>query len=490
MPPKHVPVRAAPANPTVRVLARQAFSRVAGAPLIGGNAVDLLIDGRANFDAWLASIRAARSSVLFENYIFGDDHLAREFREALVERAAAGVRVCVVRDWLGSLGEASNHFWAPLRAAGGEVRTYNPIHFTSPLGWLSRDHRKLLVVDSAIAFVSGVCVSARWLGDPTKGIPPWRDTGVAIRGPAVREMAIAFAENWTRLGDALPEDLPALQVAPAPAGDVDLRVVATLPSTTGLYRLDQMIAAIAQRTLWLTDAYFVGTSAYVQGLVSAARDGVDVRLLVPGTSDLPGVGALSRAGYRPLLEAGIRIFEWNGSMLHAKTAVADGRWARIGSSNLNLASWMGNCEIDVSVENTAFAERMQALYEEDLGNATEVVLDGRRARRRPRPRGGPKGQSSGRAAAGAMRIANAMGAAIAERRVLASSEGGTLAAGGFGLTVVAIVASLWPRVVAWPLAAVALWFAISLFTRFLSVSARAKPPPEPVKAPPPPSTPS
>ena len=159
-----------------------------------------------------------------------------------------------------------------------------------------------------------------------------------------------------------------------PSGQVDLRVVATVPNTAGLYRLDQLIAAMARRSLWISDAYFVGVAPYVQALSAAARDGVDVRLLVPGTSDVPAVAAISRAGYRPLLEAGVRVFEWNGSMMHAKTAVADGRWARVGSSNLNLASWIGNCELDLAIEDEAFARCMEAQYESDLGNATEIVL--------------------------------------------------------------------------------------------------------------------
>ena len=143
------------------------------------------------------------------------------------------------------------------------------------------------------------------------------------------------------------------------------------------------MASLARRTLWLTDAYFAGTSSYVQALRSAAQDGVDVRLLVPGAgSDIPMMQAVSRAGYRALLEAGIRVLEWNGSMLHAKTAVADARWARVGSTNLNLASWVGNRELDVVVENAAFGRRMAEMFQEDIANATEIVLH-RWARVRP-----------------------------------------------------------------------------------------------------------
>ena len=157
-----------------------------------------------------------------------------------------------------------------------------------------------------------------------------------------------------------------------------LRVPATVPSIAGLYRLDQLIAAMATRSLWITDPYFLGVTPYVQALRAAAMDGVDVRLLVPGASDVPWVSHMSRAGYRSLMEAGIRVFEWNGPMVHAKTAVADRRWARVGSTNLNLASWIGNYELDVAIEDVAVARQMADMYESDLQRATEIVLDRRR----------------------------------------------------------------------------------------------------------------
>jgi cardiolipin synthase len=497
-----LPRRTLPDGPSVRVLAEQAFSRAAGAPLLAGNCVDLLIDARVNFDAWLAAIRGAESLVLLENYIFRDDDTGRAFRDALAERAAAGVRVCVIRDWMGCIGQSSAHFWQPLVAAGGEVRTYNPFSPASPFGWLSRDHRKLVVVDNTVAFVGGICVSGTWLGDEKRHIDPWRDTAIGVRGPALRDLANAFADTWATLGEPLPADVLELTDRCLPAGQVDLRVVATVPNTAGLYRLDQLIAAMSRKSLWITDAYFVGVAPYVQALSSAARDGVDVRLLVPGTSDIPAVAAISRAGYRPLLEAGVRVFEWDGSMLHAKTAVADSRWARVGSSNLNLSSWIGNCELDIAVEDEAFARCMEAQYESDLGNATEIVLKLPKSRRKPNlgeeppeskageaaadaeppppkpanespasARKGPpypraRGGSSGRAAAGAMRIANSVGAAIANRRVLGRSESSLLMIAGVVLIACAIVGVLWPQLVAWPLALLAAWIGTSLVVSY------------------------
>jgi cardiolipin synthase len=451
---------------TFRPLAEQALSRAAGAPLSLGNRVGLLIDARANFDAWLEAIASARHNILFGNYIFRDDAIGKRFISALAERARAGVAVCVLHDWLGCLGQLRARFWQPLRDAGGEVRTFNPFDPLSPFGWINRDHRKLLTVDGKVGFVSGVCVSAAWLGDPARGRDPWRDTGVVLRGPAVADVERAFADTWATLGEPL-------QMAPstdiADAGDVALRVIATLPSSAGTYRMDQLIAALAHERLWLTDAYFIGVAPYLSALINAARDGVDVRLLVPGASDIPAVAALSRTGYRTLLEAGIRIYEWNGSMLHAKTAVADDRWARVGSSNLNIASWLGNCEIDVAVENAAFVQQLADQYQQDLDHATEIVLSRRRARpATPPPHRGLRGHgSAGRGAVGAMRMATTLGAALGNRRVLSDTETRTLLGGALLLLAVAAVAALWPWALAWPLGALAAWVGVGLVVRWL-----------------------
>jgi cardiolipin synthase A/B len=450
-----------------RLLAEQALSRAAGAPLLGGNAVELLIDGQAHYTAWLAAIRGARQRVLLENYIIRDDEVGQAFRDALVERAREGVFVAVIVDWMGCLGQSGASFWKPLREAGGRVQVFNPPQFGHSLGWMSRDHRKQLVVDGQLGFLSGVCISAKWLGNASRQVSPWRDTGVALRGPAVAELEVAFIDSWAASGGAPLPWMPLAELAQA--GDVSLRVIATQPATAGMYRLDQMIAAMARRSLWLTDAYFVGVAPYVQALSAAARDGVDVRLLVPGTSDIPLVASMSRSGYRPLLKAGIRVFEWNGSMLHAKTAVADGQWARVGSSNLNLASWLNNREIDVAIEDVGFAAQLAEQYEKDLANATEIVLAPRRNRRgdkvrrsqaRP-PHHRHMGGSSSRAAAGALRIANSMGAALTERRVLGDTETGTLTSAALLLALLASIAILWPAAIGWPVGALAAWFAIN-----------------------------
>jgi len=456
----------------LRLLADQALSRTAGAPLVGGNAVRLLKDAGENFPAWLDAIHGAERSIFFESYIVADDATGREFRDALAARARAGVRVHVLHDWLGSTGRVLRQFWRPLEASGASVRAFNPPRFDSPLGWLSRDHRKSICVDGRIAFVSGLCVSRQWLGNPAKGKEPWRDTGIAIQGPAVADIERAFAQVWATTGAQLgDDDLTASESIP-PAGDVSLRVVASAPATAGLMRLDQLIASIARTRLWLTDAYFFPITAYVQALCAAAKDGVDVRLLVPGVSDIPLISPMSRSAYRPLLESGVRVFEWNGTMLHAKTAVADGRWARVGSTNLNLASFIGNYELDVAVEDAGFAGLMERQYRDDLLRATEIVLEQRRRSRRPVPaqadvkraRRAPSG-SAGRAAAGAVRFGSTVGTALTNPGTLAYGNGRIMAAAAAGLVALAAISGFWPHAIAWPLAATALWFAMALLIR-------------------------
>jgi cardiolipin synthase len=460
---------AAPAR-VERVLAERAFFRAAGAPLVLGNDVRLLRDAGENFPAWLEAIGAAERCILFECYIIDDDAVGREMMSALADKARAGVRVRVVYDWLGS------RTFGPLRRmleeAGAEVRCFNPPRLDSPFGWLSRDHRKVIAIDGRVGFAGGLCVSAKWLGNRAKRIDPWRDTGLEIRGPAVAELERAFAEVWRAIG---PGPIPVAELTPpesiVSAGDYGVRVIAGRPSATGMFRLDQLIASVAESRLWLTDAYFVGWAPYVQALRAAARDGVDVRLLVPGASDIPVVAALSRAGYRPLLDAGVRVFEWNGSMLHAKSAIADTHWARVGSTNLNFASWMANFELDVAVEDARFADRMAKTYEEDLARATEIVLTRRNrvqaARREAREQGTRRAAaaSAGRAAAGALTIGSAVGAALTNRRVLGPAESGLLFKVAMVLLALSAVLVLWPRVLALPLAALGVWVAVAMLLK-------------------------
>ena len=470
----------------------QAFTRAAGAARVGGNRVRLLKDGPENYPAWLDAIGGACASVAFENFIFCEDATGRQFAAALMERARAGVRVRLVYDWLGCRGRASRRFWRALQQAGVEVRVFNPPHAAHPVGWLQRDHRKLLAVDGRVGFISGLCVGRDWSGDATTGREPWRDTGVQIEGPALADIEAAFEQVWTVTGVSLPAALAGAEPPASPqpgaaviqaVGDVALRVVATRPGTYSVLRLDQLIAAAARRTLWLTDAYFAGIPPFVEALRSAARDGVDVRLLVPGSSDITLLRPLSQAGYRPLLEAGVRVFQWQGPMLHAKTAVADGRWARVGSSNLNIASWVGNNELDVLVEDERFATDMQHMFEADLERATELVLRHERRRlgavaqdlrsslrrRREDWLSDTHTNQAGQAAAAALRLSRTVGAALTERQVLATTDARTVALVGLTALALGVGSILWPVLAAVPIALLLLWAALILFAKALAL---------------------
>ena len=453
----------------VRALAQQAFSRAAGGPLVSGNSIRLLKDARENYPAWLDAIARATRWVHFESYIIHEDAAGQQFSDALIAKARDGVPVRVIYDWMGGFGKTSRRFWNRLRAGGAEVRCYNPPTPASPLGWISRDHRKMLSVDGAVGFVSGLCVGQAWVGDPVRGIAPWRDTGVEVRGPAVRQIEDAFAHMWALIGSPLPDEGNLTAAATGPAGETALRIVATVPNTAGLLRLGELVAALARERLWLTDAYYAGIPTYVQALRAAARDGVDVRLLVPNGTDIPILRPLSKAGYRTLLEAGVRVFEWNGPMLHAKTAVADARWARVGSTNLNPASWLGNCELDVIVDDDAFGRQMEAMYLEDLTNATEVLLHERPIARHGtgqsdlQDSGG--GGSAGRAAAGLLRIGNTVGAAVTNQRSLEPVETRITLAVAVVLLIAGILVAVFPRLIAYPTAALVIWTAGALFYR-------------------------
>ncbi len=456
------------------------FFRTTAAPLVRGNAVRVLLDAEENYPAWLDAIRSARDTIHLEMYIVHNDRAGREFRDALVAKAREGVAVRVLYDWFGALRPSSFRFWRPLVAAGGEVRQVNPLRIDTLAAVGSRDHRKLLTVDGRVAFISGLCIGDDWRGDPARGVPPWRDTGVELRGPAVSEAEYAFASSWATWGDGLPPGtVPSRGELPVD-GDVDVRVIPTSPERTSIYRLELAALGFAQERIWLTDAYFMATPAYLEALNAAARQGVDVRVLLPHNSDVPWVANVSRTFYRRLLEAGVRIFEWNGPMLHAKTAVADGRLVRIGSTNLNVSSWIGNWELDVLVENEPIAAFMEEVFLRDLADSTEIVIDERqrvrlRSAQPPLPRRSPHrpGRRLSRAVGGSanrvikdVALAGAvLGTTVRGYRVLGPQEAGSLATIAFAVLLVAAVGLLWPKVIAYPIAGLAGIIAISFFAR-------------------------
>ena len=349
-----------------------AINRAAGGRPIPGNQVELLIDGPDTYRAMLDLIARASHWIHFENYIIRSDAEGWRFAEALAVRAREGLPVRVLYDAVGSMF-TSGKFWRYLRAAGAEVRSFHPLHPLHIVTNFARDHRKLVVADGTGAVIGGLCIGCEWIGDGKRALP-WRDTAVGIGGPAAAVLDQAFARVWAAAGKPLPVEEAAGRVTPEGNGEV--RVIVGEPGRERAFRVIELLAAGSIERLWLTDAYLVAPPRLFQALRDAARDGVDVRMLVPGSSDLPLIRNLSRIGYRDLLRSGVRLYEWDGPMLHAKTIVADGRWVRIGSSNLNPSSLIGNYELDVLIEDPELATSMERQFRLDIGRSREV-------RRRP-----------------------------------------------------------------------------------------------------------
>jgi phosphatidylserine/phosphatidylglycerophosphate/cardiolipin synthase-like enzyme len=447
----------------LRTLAEQAFSRAAGAPLIEGNAVRILRDAAENYPAWEAAIRAARHTVHLEMYIVHRDAVGRRFVDLLAAKAREGVRVRVIYDWFGCRVAAILGLFTPLEHAGGEVRVFNPPTVTAMFGWIRRNHRKLLIVDGDVAFIGGLCIGQAWEG--TRHSPPWRDTAVSLRGPAVGHAELAFAESWTTAGGRMHPPPNDPDAAPH-EGDVALRLIPTEPFSANLLQMDLLITALARERLWIADAYFIGHGPYADTLSRAARDGVDVRLLLPQGSDVGWTVPVSRTLYRSLLQAGVRVFEWTGSMMHAKTAVADSRWARIGSTNLNINSWLGNWELDVAIDNAKVAATMEAHFEEDLHHSTEITLGprGRLLATLPTRRKGRARRSARRAVREVTGVARSVGAALTANRPLEDFEVVPLVILGLTGGLVAALAAWRPWVLAWPLALLLAVASVSLFS--------------------------
>ena len=439
----------------------KALARTSAAPLRTGNRLVLLQNGPDTYEDWLAAIGRAEKWVHLDNYIFQDDSVGRRFADALKEKAAEGVTVRVLADWFGSWS-TPHSFWREMRSAGVEVRPVNPPALGAPLQMIRRDHRKLVAVDGEYASTGGVCIDEGWMvRDPQTGLP-YRDEAVSVRGPAVADLERAFAGVWDETGERLPDEERPRAENIQRAGDDAARVVIQEPGRMRILRVLELLTAGVQERLWITDAYFLSMPILTQSLMATAQDGVDVRVLVPATNDLPVVGMLSRAGYRRFLQAGVRIFEYGGPMIHAKTLVADGWWSKVGSTNLNFSSLAANWEIDLVAEDTGFASKMEQVFEKDLDNAREIRLvrtdrgtevraarpigrSDRRARR------GPVGSGSG-AAATVTRVGSA--ALQQGGAPLRTQEHAVAVAASAALLGASLVGARYPRLAAWPLTAV------------------------------------
>jgi cardiolipin synthase len=353
-----------------------ALEAYASAPIVGGNRVDILLNGEQTFPAQLEAIRSATRTITYAQYFYADGPIAREIAEALAERCRHGVGVNVLLDSFGSIG-IPGEYVDQMRDAGCHVAWFRPLHRLWPGGKsVNRNHRRSLVVDGRIAFTGGSGVSRKWMGNGR--IPDhWRDTDVRIEGPAVNYIQGAFAETWLETTGMVLGGEEYFPAATTPKGQVHVQVVRSSPAggTFAIYTAFLLALASARESILVTNPYFVLDDKMTEALLDARKRGVRVRVLVPGKIDHNLVRQASRAGFGGLLQAGIEIYEYRSGLLHAKTMVIDGVWATIGSTNLDNVSFAVNDELNAIIYNRAVAQRLAQVFEEDLAHAHRITYE-------------------------------------------------------------------------------------------------------------------
>jgi cardiolipin synthase len=359
------------------------------ADLIRGNRTRLLVDGPATFDAMKAAIARARGRIWLQSYIVEDGGVAAEVAELLLQRAADGVKVAMIYDAVGSI-TTPLAFFDRLSAGGVAVCTFNPLNpIRRPGYWgiTHRDHRKLLVVDEDVAYTGGINIS-RVYGSGSfsrKRAAPaadgladgWRDTQIELQGPVVPVLAKVFEDTWTEQGCEGELGAPAAQRGTGEPGQRVVKVLNSDPRDAENRIYSALIAAVdaAQVSVRLTMAYFAPGPDFVQALVDAAQRGVAVELVLPGRSDSSLALHAGRSYYTALLEAGVRIHEMQHAIMHAKTAVIDGVFSTVGSSNLDWLSFVANNELNVIVLGEDFGTEMNTLFEKDRAESEPVTLE-------------------------------------------------------------------------------------------------------------------
>jgi cardiolipin synthase len=352
-----------------------------GSPLIAGNRTVLLFDGPQTMQAMMAAIRNAKNHINLETYIFDQDELGIQFANLLIEKQRAGVQVNIIYDSIGTLGTPSD-FFENMRSVGISLTEFNPVNPLKRFGtWRlnNRDHRKILVVDGKIAFTGGVNIAKDYARSSlfrskggTNAEFGWRDTHVQIEGPAVASLQWLFLDAWVK---QRAEDLPDRDYFPrlTEVGSELVRVIASEPgSDHEIYKSYALAMQQAKKSIHITVAYFAPDAQIIEALTNAAQRGVDVSMVFPSISDAGLVFYAGRSFYSELLEAGVKIYEFQSSVLHAKTAVIDNAWSTIGSANLDLRSFLHNTEVNVVVIGEAFGNRMEAAFQEDIRNSIPV----------------------------------------------------------------------------------------------------------------------
>ena len=361
---------------------RKIFGSTSGfEALVSGNRVTLLHDGKQAFPAMLEAIAEAKREILLEMYWFASDTVGQQFADALVSRAATGVKVRVIYDAVGSI-QSDGRMFSRLRDAGCEVEQYNPIapwRARFRIGVVNhRDHRKLLIVDRQVGFTGGVNLGDEWAPQSAGGAG-WRDDTIRIEGPAVEQMCDIFDYGWLRIVEPQTVAKPRFR-PPVDTGDgrgSRVRVLANHYSRERRAIRQAYLRRIesAQRSVCITNSYFVPDGQIRRVLRRAVSRGAEVRVIVPGESDVLAVRHAARKLYGRLLEAGIQLYEWQGSILHSKTAIIDGRWCTVGTYNLDSRSLRFNLEVVAAIEDAAVAGAMEDRFNQDLEHAKPVSYE-------------------------------------------------------------------------------------------------------------------
>jgi cardiolipin synthase len=347
---------------------------------VEGNKITLLHNGDAIFPAMLEAIRGARKSINFEAFLFYSDSVGTQFRDALSERAKAGVRVRVLLDGIGSGKELDDSYVDVMKQSGCAFSYFHPTRSWRTDRLNNRSHRRILVVDGKVGFTGGVGFADDWLGN-ADAPKHWREVHAKLEGPIVAKLQSAFQSHWLReTGEVLsgPDEYPDLN----PAGNTRAQVVATHAHSASPLALVQAVSfSAARKSILITNAYCAPSDSQVEYLVAAVKRGVDVRLLLPGKhNDQPMTKAAGRSAYRDLLQGGVKIFEYQPTMIHSKTMVIDEVFSVFGSSNFDARSAQINEELDISVYDPEFGKEMVRVFERDLQKARPYLLEDFRKR--------------------------------------------------------------------------------------------------------------
>jgi cardiolipin synthase len=352
-----------------------------GPPIVAGNRVISLFNGKDIYPAMLKAIRSAQQTITFETYIYWSGESGSEFQQALCERAQAGVKVHVLLDWYGSLPLDVKSV-ETMEAAGVQVERYHPPRWYDLARINQRTHRKILVVDGKIGFIGGAGVADVWLGD-ADAPDRWRDTHFQVEGPVVAQLQAAFTDNWLKTHAVVFHHetyFPALENM----GDSLGQVFKSSPREgSGSVRLMYLLSiAAAKKRIALASSYFVPDNQMIEALVKARRRGVEVEIIVPGPIiDEHVVRRASRARWGELLEAGVRIYEYQPTMFHCKVLVVDGNWVSVGSTNFDNRSFRLNDEANLNILDSQLAAEQEAAFAKDKSNSKEMHL--KTWRRRP-----------------------------------------------------------------------------------------------------------